>query len=287
MDEYLDIRTLAVVSSIVSVAIFIMLLFIYLQRKTYPGFLDWVFAYLANSIGMILLGFRDVLPIFITIILANILIIFYLISILRGLRRFTNHTQKLWMDGALLVLSTLLFIVFTYIIPNVNSRIIIMSGFISFISFYNAFFVWKKIPLIFTNKHRPILFFGLLFVGIWHFIRLILTIFVEKEISNFMEAGTIQGISFLFTIIGIIIIGFSLVISNAHRIEQDLQQIQDEIKTLTGMLPICSHCKKIRNDVGDWEQLENYISQHSEAFFSHSLCPECAKKHYPEYFEDT
>lgn len=62
----------------------------------------------------------------------------------------------------------------------------------------------------------------------------------------------------------------------------NLQNAKDEIKTLRGILPICSFCKKIRDDRGYWNQIEAYIQDHSEALFSHSLCDDCAKKHYPE-----
>ena len=54
-----------------------------------------------------------------------------------------------------------------------------------------------------------------------------------------------------------------------------------EIKTLSGFLPICASCKKIRDDKGYWNQIEAYIQQHSEAEFSHGICPDCAKKMYP------
>ena len=60
--------------------------------------------------------------------------------------------------------------------------------------------------------------------------------------------------------------------------EQLIQQLQDalsQIKQLHGLLPICAYCKKIRNDQNDWEWLENYISEHSDARFTHGICPEC------------
>ncbi len=56
-----------------------------------------------------------------------------------------------------------------------------------------------------------------------------------------------------------------------------------EIKKLRGILPICTNCKKIRDDKGYWNQIESYISAHSQAEFSHSICPDCAKKLYPEF----
>ncbi|MBW1781922.1 MAG: hypothetical protein JRL30_14420 [Deltaproteobacteria bacterium] len=65
-----------------------------------------------------------------------------------------------------------------------------------------------------------------------------------------------------------------------------LQKAMEEIKTLRGFVPICANCKKIRDDKGYWEQVETYVSKHTEAQFSHSICPECMRKLYPEFCED-
>jgi hypothetical protein len=65
-----------------------------------------------------------------------------------------------------------------------------------------------------------------------------------------------------------------------------LQQMVDEIRTLRGFIPICSSCKKIRDDAGCWQQLEKYIQEHSDATFSHGICPECLKSVYPEIDEE-
>jgi PAS domain S-box-containing protein len=62
----------------------------------------------------------------------------------------------------------------------------------------------------------------------------------------------------------------------------DLQKAAREIKTLSGFIPICASCKKIRDDKGYWEQIEIYIMERSDAEFSHGLCPECSKKLYPD-----
>ncbi len=64
----------------------------------------------------------------------------------------------------------------------------------------------------------------------------------------------------------------------------ELEEALSKVKQLNGMLPICSSCKKIRNDTGYWENIENYISMHSEAEFSHGICPDCAKRLYPDLF---
>jgi glucose-6-phosphate-specific signal transduction histidine kinase len=71
----------------------------------------------------------------------------------------------------------------------------------------------------------------------------------------------------------------------AQRLEQtnkDLQEAMDNIKTLSGLIPICAHCKSIRDDEGFWQQLEFYLHERTELEFTHGICPSCVEKHYPE-----
>ncbi|MEJ2696997.1 MAG: hypothetical protein P8013_10150 [Candidatus Sulfobium sp.] len=70
-----------------------------------------------------------------------------------------------------------------------------------------------------------------------------------------------------------------------RRLVSELKKALNEIKTLSGFLPICASCKKIRDDRGYWYEVEKYVSEHSDAQFSHGLCPDCAEKLYPEYFK--
>ena len=67
-----------------------------------------------------------------------------------------------------------------------------------------------------------------------------------------------------------------------EKLISELQMAMDEVKKLSGFLPICSSCKKIRDDEGYWNQIESYIRDHSEVEFSHGICPECVKKLYPD-----
>jgi membrane protein implicated in regulation of membrane protease activity len=64
----------------------------------------------------------------------------------------------------------------------------------------------------------------------------------------------------------------------------ELEDALSKVKTLSGFLPICASCKKIRDDNGYWNQIEAYIQTHSDAEFSHGICPECAKKLYPDFY---
>jgi HAMP domain-containing protein len=70
-----------------------------------------------------------------------------------------------------------------------------------------------------------------------------------------------------------------------EQLVRELQETLAEIKVLRGILPICSFCKNIRNDDGYYEQLESYIHKHSGVDFSHTICPSCMQKHYPEEYE--
>jgi PAS domain S-box-containing protein len=71
-----------------------------------------------------------------------------------------------------------------------------------------------------------------------------------------------------------------------EKLIHELQDALGKIKTLSGMLPICASCKKIRDDEGYWNQIEAYIGDHSEAEFTHSICPECMKKLYPDFADE-
>jgi PAS domain S-box-containing protein len=71
-----------------------------------------------------------------------------------------------------------------------------------------------------------------------------------------------------------------------QRVIAQLQEAIANIKTLSGMLPICAACKKIRDDSGYWNQIETYIREHSEADFSHSICPDCSQELYSELYTD-
>ncbi|MDP1858915.1 MAG: PAS domain-containing protein [Gemmatimonadaceae bacterium] len=88
------------------------------------------------------------------------------------------------------------------------------------------------------------------------------------------------------------VLGTYMDITHRKRVEEELErervrlnQALDQVDVLRGILPICARCKKIRDDTGYWNQVEQYVSEHSRAEFSHSICPECARVLYPEFSE--
>lgn len=76
----------------------------------------------------------------------------------------------------------------------------------------------------------------------------------------------------------------TLIAALTSRVSRQMKALRREVKVLTGLLPICCCCKKIRDDKDVWQPLESYISRHSEALFSHGYCPECARRHFPELY---
>ncbi|MBN2402776.1 MAG: hypothetical protein JXN64_10290 [Spirochaetes bacterium] len=96
----------------------------------------------------------------------------------------------------------------------------------------------------------------------------------------------IQILSVVFTntliFMATLLIYVYLIILIAHQ----RKELEKEVNILEGILPICASCKKIQNKDGSWEQIEGFIQRHSEADFSHSICPDCMKKLYPEYVKD-
>ncbi|MCB2181937.1 MAG: hypothetical protein KQH63_07920 [Desulfobulbaceae bacterium] len=109
-------------------------------------------------------------------------------------------------------------------------------------------------------------------------------IFNQKKLT-WGKRSKIRDFAEVFTKISHILEKNSILEQKRIQDQKELQNRLDEIRTLRDILPICSFCKNIRNDDGYYEQLEAYFHKHSGMDFSHTICPECMKKHYPEEYE--
>lgn len=112
--------------------------------------------------------------------------------------------------------------------------------------------------------------------------------FLPPRHALFISSGAYQVNSVLYFFLSSLAIIYSRQARRAEdeqaRLVRELQGALAKVKTLSGMLPICSHCKKIRDDKGAWNQIEFYIRDRSNASFSHGVCPECAKQHYAQVY---
>ncbi|MES1180429.1 MAG: hypothetical protein ABUL66_01055 [Verrucomicrobiota bacterium] len=118
--------------------------------------------------------------------------------------------------------------------------------------------------------------------GVWPAIAvafiLIAARFTHYFVSHELEIGVLNVFTSLVRY-GVIVLLAAL----TALIARQTRQLRQRVQLLEGMLPICSFCKNIRDGQGSWVRLESYISGHSTAQFSHGLCPDCLKKHYPDY----
>ncbi len=73
-------------------------------------------------------------------------------------------------------------------------------------------------------------------------------------------------------------------IAGLEETNRTLRSALEEIKTLRGILPICTYCKQVRTDIGSWIEIEDYVRKHSEAQFSHGVCPSCFRRHFPDIY---
>jgi len=110
---------------------------------------------------------------------------------------------------------------------------------------------------------------------------------MEEVRRPFIKAAVITGIFALFFVIFGVSVFFKVtnpILASLTSTVERLQNALNEVKVLRGIIPICSYCKKIRDDEGYWNQVEVYIKKHSDANFSHSICPTCFQDNFPEEY---
>lgn len=152
------------------------------------------------------------------------------------------------------------------------------------------FFALRLISITGWRKAWILLSVGITSMGIRRFITFIQLLNGEFTHEPGMGYEIVGLLGSALMLAGVILIKpIFAALSNAEREQRELvgklQDAMSKIKILSGMMPICANCKKIRNDKGYWEQIEIYIRDRSDADFTHSICPECAKKLYPDYYK--
>jgi len=144
------------------------------------------------------------------------------------------------------------------------------------------FFVFYYIPISYLAWYvgeKWAISFSIISAVIWTFVD-----FISGHVYSYwiyyLWNGGIRLISFL--LLAVVLSRIRIALNEEKELSAKLNKSLDEVKLLKGFLPICSSCKNIRNDSGYWEQIEQYIHNHSEAEFTHTLCPDCARKLYPD-----
>lgn len=286
---------LFITSTCVAILMALTLLFFKFTRKTYPGFSHWTAGSIGMAFGFIFLLLRGVIWDYLSIVMVNIFFPLSVVLHLEGMRKFLKHPPmpRWWyiLPGISFLAST----VFFFYHDNAAWRNFFMSITVAIPN-------WFMAKLIFSHTRNdrssfyPVIGSVMLASGLLIMVRAIWVL--QMPSFTIMEESPVQIGYFIAVMVLQIAGNISFIMLTSERLErelsdaetalkqtvEDLQKALIEVKTLGGLLPICANCKKIRDDIGDWHQLESYICKHSEAEFSHGICPECARKLYPELF---
>lgn len=282
LNQFFNPLALSLLSGLIVLALSSFFLMMLKTTRVYKGFGYWAISTATVGVGTLLIGLRSIMPDFFTLILSNGLIIFGLIVMKKGYCDFFNvKNNSLLVDGSILFLYFLLQNWFTYIDYSINVRSLIVSLCFAVIFYYcTRIMIVGKVKLSSSGSTMLLYLSG--FNLIFSLFRSILSFcFIGRNLEN--SVLLLFGIAVLLQIISIILTFFAMLLCNAQRIELELTGKIKKIKTLEGILPICCHCHKIRDDdSGGWEIIEKFVNRKTDASFSHSICPECMQKHYPE-----
>ncbi len=260
------------------------MLYVFATRKTYAGFMQWTTASVLISIAMGLISYRSLLPDFFSIVVANLLIITGLGFVSYGLELFTGQRPNKWLFIAQSAAAIALIPCFTYYMPSVDARIVVLSAILAILFGYSGYIVFKHVPVLVKGRNN-LLVTSFCILSAWNILRMILTVRGDT-IPDLMTASAFHGVTMMVFICGYITVIIGLIILNFQKVELDLSTAIDEVRTLRGIVPICSSCKKIKDENGSWGLVEEYVRAHSHAEFSHGMCPDCMKKFYPDYADE-
>ncbi len=281
MSIQIDIRTVFFADAIALTVVAVCFLIVALSRKVYRGFGRWTAATFIFDVGLVLIGLRGVLPASLTIVVANGVILVAVALVYDGMAAFCDRPPRrlLYLLPGLAWL--LLFLFFTYVHPNTQIRTVILLS----VSLWFAAFImtlhFRRIHL--QYGYNWMLSLGFIVMSLVVVLRLVYTIVAAGSADTLMGEDLLQGVFLMTTFAAGLFISIGLLVLNVQRTERDLEGSTAEVKTLQGIIPICVSCKRIRDDDGFWNAVDTYVEQHTDAEFSHGLCPECMDRLYPDY----
>jgi len=276
MNSLIDIRTALLLNAVVGLIFCLYMVHIYRTRPTYPGFLQWTIASLFVFSTMALIYLRDTIPDWASVAVSNALGLASMALIARGLAHFLGRTMSRWWLSLPVLTAIVSSVVFTYQYPDVRARIIAIS-ILMLLPLIQAIALARSAPASLPGLSVGWIVASLGGMMLWLTARIVLTFLFEDERHDFFSSSVVQGVFLVCYSAGNIAILLGLLVLHSQRTEGDLKQALDEVRTLRGVIPICAACKKIRDDRGAWNQLEAYISRHSEAEFTHGYCPDCSR----------
>lgn len=289
----IDIKTL-ILSNMFASAFFCIAFLIYsLEQKTYRGFKLWNFSTLIMTLGFLAITLRGTIPVGLSVFAVNGLFVLVAVIRLDAIKRFLvgKGLNKLFYIIPIFVAFSGIVFYFTVDLIEIRTFIVSVSLFI-----LSVLISWDLVRYS-PPENRLLYYSAGIFIAIRGLIVLTRAILWQADNQyNVFDNSIWSSIQLEFGLISEIGQNVIFLMMNSKRSEANFNQAESklnstvialkkalsEVKKLQGILPICSFCKNIRDDQGSWQGIEKYVHERSDAQFSHGICPECAKKHYPD-----
>lgn len=265
-----------------------------LRHQRGPAY--WAAGTCSFAFSSFLLPFRDILPDWLTIVVSNQGMVVSTCLVAHGLAQHLGQAPR-WAYHLVVCLANLVGIIyFCHVVPSFSARVIVFS--LSTVALTSEM-AQRLLPRVQNSKDpaRLLMLFTLLAGILFYVIR---AVYHSVHFGvGLMEDTGFNVVSLLFFPLNVIALGFGFMAmagsGYARRMDaankslaetnSRLQEALDNVKTLSGLLPICAHCKKIRDDQGYWQQIEGYLREHTDADFTHGICPACAHELYGDYIK--
>jgi hypothetical protein len=274
-------RSLNLAWSAIAVTWVILMIFMQRTRKTYPGFGHWTLATLAACLGLLLIASRGYIPLLFSLVIGGFLLVLEMALLCRGLAIFVGQRLSLWLDGGLLVLCLASQAWLTYGHPSTRWRIILFSMYYAYYLLRCLVLALRQVPTLLGSCNWLVIS-SLSILLLFHILRVLGVFFGNWGVVDILSPNPMNLATNLVTACFGTLTLAGLMFLNIQRLEGEFQSAQREVSVLSGLLPMCANCKRIRDDSGYWHQVEQYISARSEAAFTHGICPQCLQELYPE-----
>ncbi len=285
MSYAVDMRSLNLAWSAIAVTWVILLLVMQRSRKTYPGFGHWTLGTLAACLGMFFIALRGYIPLLLSMVAGNLLLVVQVVLIFRGLAIFAGQKPSHWPDVGLLLLFLAAYAALTYGHDSTKGRIILFSLYYEYYYLRCLLLALWPVPALLGSRNWLVII-SLAVMIAFYSLRVVGVIFWNWGVVEILTSSPMNLITNLATSCLSILTLAGLIFLNFQRVELELQSAQREVGVLVGLLPICAKCKRIRDDGGYWHQVEQYISDRSDAAFTHGICPQCLEELYPQVAEE-
>lgn len=290
--EFLDLRTMIVATCVVYGTCTMLMALLWRQnRRHFDGLGLLAINYLLQTVGLTALVMRGLIPESYSVVVSNLFLAGGIILGYRGYTLFIGKPQRLAMWAVMLTLFMLAQCYWFFIEPslmwrkiNSSMMMVVVGTLIIYVLSVTADPVMRKFTRLVAWSHLLyVAYFGLRIIIAWREARHDGLYF---DVTTY-ESVLAMGYPALFVIMTYTV-GLMINARLSWEAESALRAREEEhstVKVLSGLLPICASCKKVRDDGGYWNQIEAFIKTHSEADFSHGLCPECEKVLYAKYLE--